>query len=98
MEVPPPYRPHLYPKVKGRLSAAAGLLNTEPERYLPPQMEPVSDLDSGCVQPSSVGNPVSYPLELALLLCVSFCITYTCYPPPPHTPHTLTRITSLISV
>lgn len=48
-------------------------------RCLPPQIEPISDLDSGCVQPNFVGNPVSYPLHLALILCVSF---FTSTPQP----------------
>lgn len=35
--------------------------------------EPVSDLDSGCIQPSFVSNPLSYPLHLAFLtLCLHF--------------------------
>ena len=85
---PPPLPPprhilHIFiPKFEGCLEAAAGLLNAEPDSWL----RPVSDLDSGCIQPSSVGNPVSYPLHLALLLRVSF------YTLPSPTPGCLTHI------
>ncbi len=84
MEVPLSHIQNLCPRVKGRLSAAAGLLNAQPESGLPPQTQPVSDLDAGSVQPSSVGNPVSYPLHLALLLCVSFYISYAVTPTLPY--------------
>lgn len=44
--------------------------------------EPVSDLDSGCIQPSFVGNPLSYPLHLAFLtLCFHFAFQAEELPP-----------------
>lgn len=67
-------------RVKGCLSAAAGLFNAAPGSCLPSRMDTVTDLNSGCVQPSSVGNPVLYSSHLAFLLHVSSKISYT------HTP------------
>lgn len=86
-----PYPPHLYPNSEDACRQL--LLKAEPESCLPPVMEPAADLDSGCVQLSSFGNPVSYPLHLVLLLRVSFYIAYigthSFHKPQTHTlPHT----------
>lgn len=71
---PRPCRPNLYLK-SHTMAVGSGELSLMQSRraaptLLPPSDEPVSDLDSGCVQPSSVGNPLSYPLHLAFFLCV----------------------------
>lgn len=59
------------------------LLNAEPEisQPPPPQHEPLSDLDSEHVQPSSAGNPVIYPLHLA-----HSALHFTFPTPPEHPP------------
>lgn len=76
METPPPHP-------SASLSKAKGRLNAEPESCL--YSSDVSDLDSGCVQPSSLGNPVSYPLYLALC----FILHFPTPAPPPYSISTM---------
>lgn len=92
-----PYSPHLNPKSKD--ACRQRFLVAEPRKAAapPPRREPaVAVLDSGCIQLSSIGNPVSYPLHLVLLLRVSFYISYICTHSlrNPTRTHTHTHITS----